>query len=286
MAIERSYNFHLIGYFLSRFGEMEKVGSYLKPPLEIGVDSWIEAYDLFYDVIGGDRQLKSYRNSLKNTRDSFDSHVENNRVGWRESDVARTPGRLSRTASKVMEDNAQLSRIDVYGKIEELLDIPAINEERRSARSGRRGGGGQTANLIGKVAEQWVYRKLHRMGVTNLVHHSMRGETPGYDLSFTDSEGKFQAVEVKGTSLAKMKGFNLTGNEFKAAEKLKENYTLWLITNVGQNPQKNLVNNPPARVEAGQLVLKVSAWDVVLDRPVGSSQHPSNIQMPRNIAPP
>ena len=67
-----------VAYYLSRFG----IGG---PPEALNVNTWNAAYDLFYDTLGNGKVESSFRNSLKNYRDSFD-HLfpENNREGWKE----------------------------------------------------------------------------------------------------------------------------------------------------------------------------------------------------------
>ena len=68
-----------MAYYLSRFG----IGG---PPEALNVNTWNAAYDLFYDTLGNGKVESSFRNSLKNYRDSFD-HLfpENNREGWKET---------------------------------------------------------------------------------------------------------------------------------------------------------------------------------------------------------
>ena len=67
-----------VAYYLSRYG----IGG---PPEALNVNTWNAAYDLFYFTLGNEKAESSFRNSLKNYRDSFD-HLfpENNREGWKE----------------------------------------------------------------------------------------------------------------------------------------------------------------------------------------------------------
>ena len=91
--MERSRDFYFVAYALSRLTEANG-----KPPEALGVHKWNEAYDLFYKIVGDDRELGTYRNSLKNARDAFDAHFPANpRRGWR--DASGDPPALERGKS-------------------------------------------------------------------------------------------------------------------------------------------------------------------------------------------
>lgn len=64
-----------VGYFLSRAGVAN-------PPAPLGAASWKEAYAKFYASFGQGKSEEAFRNSLKNLRDHFDSHLPNERTGW------------------------------------------------------------------------------------------------------------------------------------------------------------------------------------------------------------
>ena len=85
MKVERSNDFILVALFLSRFGRNVEGGLPL-PPSQLGTDSWQAAYAGFFDTLAAGRSLQSFRNSLKATRDQFDSHVNSGRRGWRTND--------------------------------------------------------------------------------------------------------------------------------------------------------------------------------------------------------
>lgn len=53
-------------------------------------------------------------------------------------------------------------------------------------------------------------------------------DTCGYDIRYTDDEGKLHYVEVKGTSADSVE-FILTKNEFNFAQQHKEQYELWFV---------------------------------------------------------
>ncbi len=81
MSVERSPEFILSALYLSRFGRKNGTSTPL-PPAELGTDSWATAYAMFFDRLASGRSLRSFHNSLKATRDQFDSHVDSGRRGW------------------------------------------------------------------------------------------------------------------------------------------------------------------------------------------------------------
>ena len=82
MAVERSRELVVVGLFLARCSRRREEGSSL-PPIELRTDKWGEAYSLFFDALGDGRSESSFQNTLKNTRDQFDSHLDSGRAGWK-----------------------------------------------------------------------------------------------------------------------------------------------------------------------------------------------------------
>jgi hypothetical protein len=77
--VRRSEAMILVGYFLARCGGGQ---NHTQPPSNLGVTSWEEVYQMFYDRLGAGRELGTFRNSLQNVRDAFDAYVDNGRRGW------------------------------------------------------------------------------------------------------------------------------------------------------------------------------------------------------------
>jgi 5-methylcytosine-specific restriction protein A len=97
-----------VGYYLSRFGTHE-------PPARLNVRHWREAYLSFYDSLGGERTIESFHLSLRNSRDSFDSHFpRTNRVGWRKNNK---PAELTGASKKIFDALGQLEEPDVWARI-------------------------------------------------------------------------------------------------------------------------------------------------------------------------
>lgn len=103
-----------MAYFLCRYTEKGNDGK-SRPPRELDQIMWNQAYEMFYDTLGGGRSHESFHHSLKNTRDAFDSHMDSGRVGWHT--VSGQPSPLSQTALSVVKEYDLLSRTEVWEKI-------------------------------------------------------------------------------------------------------------------------------------------------------------------------
>jgi hypothetical protein len=120
---KRTRNEFIVAYFLARCG---KKGRGKQPP-ELEVDSWTEAYQLFWPNLNGGRPRKQFSNSLKNLRDWFDGHLENGRVGWRASvstgqvDDQAKPARLSRLGQEVFDEWEKRSDQELYDFVTEFI---------------------------------------------------------------------------------------------------------------------------------------------------------------------
>lgn len=66
-----------VAWYLSKYGKSQ-------PPVGLGVLKWKEAYALFYPRFGAGKTASEFRNSLKNSRDRFDSWLIDERIGWRD----------------------------------------------------------------------------------------------------------------------------------------------------------------------------------------------------------
>lgn len=97
-----------VGYFLSRLGIDE-------PPNELNAKTWKEAYLKFYGTFGLGKTEAEFKNSLKNLRDHFDSHLNNNRVGWMEA--KNLPQQLSSTNQEVFDELQKLSDDKLWNRI-------------------------------------------------------------------------------------------------------------------------------------------------------------------------
>ena len=83
MATKRSQGIWLVGYFLAKYGSPGGRSGKPAPPAELEAATWNETYALFWPALGDGRSEETFANSLKNARDTFDSHLNIGRVGWR-----------------------------------------------------------------------------------------------------------------------------------------------------------------------------------------------------------
>ena len=84
-TIERSDSMLIVGYYLARCGKPASNKKW-SPPAALGAKSWKEAYNFFYEAVGDDRTPLQFRNSIRNTRDTFDILLDNDGVGWKDKD--------------------------------------------------------------------------------------------------------------------------------------------------------------------------------------------------------
>lgn len=121
-----------VAWFLSKYGEQ-------KPPAVLSVSTWKEAFALFYPRFGNGKTSSEFHNSLKNSRDRFDSWLSNTRRGWRNPDDS--PAEISVAAQDVMArmdalplplaTQRILSLITEDKASSEKLDIAAIENDKQ-----------------------------------------------------------------------------------------------------------------------------------------------------------
>lgn len=100
-TVQRSYAMMVASYWLSRCGDVTRPGP-ARPPSILGVRSWKQAYDLFFELMADGRGGDQFRNSMKNTRDTFDVLHDNGRVGW--VDKIDHGGSLSQSFLRIHEE--------------------------------------------------------------------------------------------------------------------------------------------------------------------------------------
>ncbi len=122
MSIERSEEFILSALFLSRCGRKVDAGKPL-PPAEMETDSWAVAYASFFDALGDGRSLRSFHNSLKASRDQFDSHLDSGRRGWR---VGGQPKALPKRDARVLKQWKARTDAEVWEAVRHLVDVTPI----------------------------------------------------------------------------------------------------------------------------------------------------------------
>jgi hypothetical protein len=110
---QRSPDFVLVAYFLARCGRKQ-------PPPQLAVTHWADAYRAFYAALSDGRTEVAFRNSMKNARDEFDSHLRGERVGWQEG-AKRKARALSPVAATVLETWEKKSDDDLWLAVHEHI---------------------------------------------------------------------------------------------------------------------------------------------------------------------
>lgn len=126
----------------------------------------------------------------------------------------------------------------------------------------------RNAKWIGDEAEaavrRWLVTTLEPEEAESVIWHAQRGETPGYDLSYTAGDGKAVGCEVKGTTGKRFGSVELTGNEWRAASELRDRFWLLLVTGVGTpSPRVAVIPDPVGRSEAGRLEATVTSVRII-----------------------
>ncbi len=122
---------------------------------------------------------------------------------------------------------------------------------------------------IGTRAEEIVVLLLREeaesMGYKNIRWVSTEGEKPGWDIEMIDAQGDLHSIEVKGTSGKVFPSIELTAAEWQAAEKGREKFWMFLVTEcLGKHPKVQRVKDPVSLVRNGTLALSPVLWRLEL----------------------
>ena len=129
----------------------------------------------------------------------------------------------------------------------------------------------RNAKIAGDRSEEIVARYIQEKvpGVTAFRHVAVEGETPGWDMEYTDADGNFCAVEVKGSSGSAFVNFDLTDGELSAARRLGRKYWIYLVSDCfSSSPKLQRIQDPAAMLDSNVLTAKPIAWRIC--RSVGS----------------
>jgi len=111
-----------VAWYLSKYGKSQ-------PPVGLGVQKWKEAIALFYPRFGEGKTAVGFYNSLKNSRDRFDSWVNDTRVGWRDEQGA--PAELSHSAQRVHQRLNVLSENVIEQRVLSLISSDGDEQAQR-----------------------------------------------------------------------------------------------------------------------------------------------------------
>ena len=95
----------------------------------LGVQKWKEAYASFYPRFGAGKSASKFHNSLKNSRDRFDSWITDERIGWRDGQGA--PAALSHSAQRVHQRLSMLSDSAIEQRVLSLISSHGDEQAQR-----------------------------------------------------------------------------------------------------------------------------------------------------------
>jgi hypothetical protein len=131
---------------------------------------------------------------------------------------------------------------------------------------------------VGDQGEKIVYVleqqqcQLAGIDIERVVWHAERGETPGWDITACDANGKPVYIEVKASVGTKVSELILTANEWTAAQRHRDKYVIYLVTEVmSQQPKIERIRDPWGLVQARQLSQRVFSIALNLHPPSQSA---------------
>ncbi len=130
--IKRSRGIFEAGYYLSKYTRQQGETDKLIPPVALKTELWAEVYRMFYPKLANGRTVDVFHNSLKNTRDNYDSYTGTGRIGWREKEdqdgsTKRKPRPLSKLASEVFQDLERMTEDNVWAVVEKYVTFDFQN---------------------------------------------------------------------------------------------------------------------------------------------------------------
>lgn len=161
----------------------------------------------------------------------------------------------------------------VAGATAVVSEDPLSLIRKRKLSNGRHGGssGGRPyskdSKEVGDAAERAVFEHLMKTltvsEVASLRWVSKVGETPGWDMEYTNDANELVAVEVKGTKAPMFASIDISGNEWRAAEKKGDLYYLYLVAEaLSQAPVISSLRNPFLASKDGPLAVRPIMWRV------------------------
>ena len=158
------------------------------PPSQLGTDSWRAAYASFFDALAAGRSLRSFHNSLKATRDQFDSHVDSGRRGWR---VDGEPKPLPESDAAILGIWRSRSEDELWDAVRSYWDsgvasIPPLVLNDLEAESDQAeeevsfGREGQSRAIVSRVRE-----RSPRLRAAALEIHGYKCQVCGFDFEAT-----------------------------------------------------------------------------------------------------
>jgi len=139
-----------------------------------------------------------------------------------------------------------------------------VNLQAKSTSNYRRS---RFSTAIGNRGEEIILNHLKdilpSVEAKTLKWNAKDGETPGWDMQYTNASGTIVAIEVKSTTGQRFPSIELTANEWSAAERLGPNYWLALVAGaMTERPVIEFITDPSRRITQGEFQLKPSVWQL------------------------
>lgn len=154
-------------------------------------------------------------------------------------------------------------KIPTDTRLDDPVDLEKLVRRPQEHGSGGGGGAGYSTQprVVGERAEGLVYDKLCKLyGGTNVRWPARDGEKPGWDVEY-DEGGELHRVEVKGTIARSFTSFEITANEWRAAQCHGAGYAIWMVTQcLGTDPQFGIVLDPASRATEGLFGIEPSRF--------------------------
>jgi hypothetical protein len=160
--------------------------------------------------------------------------------------------------------NGYAQRDEFYERIPETLELDAITDDTMIScliLDGLRMAGSGHFTTSALLSTGGSRRKV------------LRSELPAYDIEY-ESDGLVHAIDVKGTAGSYFPAIELTINEWRSAEQLRDRFWLYLVTNCeGREPCVQIIRDPFSLVANNQAVLSPLVVRFELrSAPVGPSE--------------
>ncbi len=125
------------------------------------------------------------------------------------------------------------------------------------------------STAIGTLGEEVVLKYLQQelppSAAKTLWWNAKEGETPGWDIQYTNTDGNLVAVEVKATTGSRFPSVELTSNEWSAAARIRKWYQLALVASAGTDePVIEFIEDPFGKCDHGSMHVEPSIWRLKL----------------------
>lgn len=134
------------------------------------------------------------------------------------------------------------------------------------------------SDKVGRIGEEYVfnYEKqfLTKEGLLELAdrvvwhRNEKSNRTPGWDITSFDKNGNEKYIEVKATIGESISSVIITSNEADKMKQLKDrnNYFIYLVTNIVKNPRIEVIRNPAKLLDEGTIEISVDSYSLLLGR--------------------